>query len=341
MPDSGPSTVGRALGALGVDLGERRCARINAAVLAATSDSPPSTSASWTDLPELEPVTREARTTFEALALVEPWGWVDPASSRALPFWLQLFPDLEIVVCVRDPLELASELEAEGTTVPEALDLWRTYYAQVDQFRDRAVVTDLARYGEDPQQELERVASELGLSPSTTELAHAAAAIGVVPVNRSLVEAELPENVARLYARLLETNVLERTVIAAQKLEIANLRRELERAKGRIVDLRSQVEAHLGWQRERAEIMTGFENQLLDRDVELKRAYDENEWRRGTESALRKESKSLREENQWLLEKEEEAREQLESIQQTRLWRLGERYWALRDRVRGAGPRQR
>jgi hypothetical protein len=330
MPDSGPSTVARALSALGIDFGERRFARINAAVLAATSNLPPSENASWTDLPELEPVKREARTTFDALALIEPWGWVDPASSRALPFWLQLFPDLEVVVCVRHPLETASELEAEGTTIPEALDLWRAYYSQVDQFRDRAVVTDLSQYSEDPQRELERVASELGLSASTVDLAHAAAAVDVVPANRSFVEAELPEEVARLYERLSETSISERTVITEQKLEIANLRRELERAKGRIADLRSQVEAHAGWQRERDEFVTVFEDKLLDRDAELKRAYDENEWRRGTELALRKE-------NQWL----REAHTQLESMQQTRLWRLGERYWALRDRVRGGLRRQR
>jgi hypothetical protein len=324
--------VGRALGALGVDFGERRFARINAAVLAATSILPASENASWTDLHDLEPVKREAKATFDALALVEPWGWVDPdpASSRVLPFWLQLFPDLEIVVCVRHPLESARELEAEGTTSSEALDHWRAYYTHVDQVRDCTVVTDLSRYHEDPQRELERVASELGLSPSTTDVAHAAAAIGAVPVNRSPVEAELPEDVARLYARLLETNVPERTVIMEQKLEIANLRRELERAKGRIADLRAQVEAHAGWHRERDEFVTGFEEVLLDRDVELKRAYDENEWRRGTESALRKE-------NEWL----QEARAQLESMQQTRLWRLGERYWALRDRVRGSVRRQR
>jgi hypothetical protein len=323
--------VGRALGALGVDLGERRFARINAAVLAATSNLPPSTNASWTDLPELEPVKREAKATIDALALVEPWGWVDPdpASSRALPFWLELFPDLDIVVCVRHPLESATVLEAEGTTLSQALDEWRAYYAHVDQVRDRTVVTDLSRY-EEPQGELERVASELGLSASTTDVARAAAAIGVVPVNASLVEAELPEDVARLYARLLETNGLERTVIAEQKLEIANLRHELERAKGRIVDLRSQIEAHAGWQRERDEFVTGFEGVLLDRDVELKRAYDENEWRRGTELELRKE-------NQWL----REARAQLESMQQTRLWRLGERYWALRDNFRARVRRQR
>jgi hypothetical protein len=320
LPDSGPSIVGRALGALGVDLGERRFARINAAVLSATSNPPPSENASWTDLPELEPVMREAKAILDAMALVEPWGWVDsdPASSPALPFWLRLFPDLEILVCVRHPLESAAALEAEGTTIPEALDLWLAYYEHVDQFRDHTVVTNLSWYSEDPQRELERVANELGLPASTADLAHAAATIGRVAVDRSHIEAELPEEVGRLYARLLETNMLERTVITEQKLEIANLRRELERAKGRIADLLSQVDAHAGWQRERDEFVTSFEGQLLDRDVELKRAYDENEWRRGTESALRA---------------------QLESMQQTRLWRLGTRYWALRDRVRSVGRR--
>jgi hypothetical protein len=332
-PDSGLFEVGRALAALGVDLGAQRSARINTAVLAATN-APSSTNASWSELPELETVKQEAKAVFDALALVEPWGWVDPASSKTLPFWLQLFPDLEILVCVRHPLESATALEAGGATAPEALDLWRAYYAPVDQVRDRSVVTDLSRYGDDPKKELERVASELGLSPSAAELAQAAEAIGDVPVSRSLAEADLPDEVARLYARLLETNIRERPAIREQRLEIAHLRRELERAKSRTADLRSQVEAHAGWQREREELVTSFERHLLDRDEELKRAYDENEWRRATESALRKEL-------QWLREKEEEARTQLESIRQTRLWRLGVRYWGLRDRLRGGVRRQR
>jgi hypothetical protein len=357
MPHSGMSMVGRALSALGVDLGpeperpleaayadrsrlDARFTRINDAILDAAGaawNSPPESNGSWTGRPELEPLKREARTVSDALALAEPWGWVDPANSLTLPFWRELFPDLQILVCVRHPLELAKGLEAEGAaSASEALELWRAYYGAVDELGDRYVVTDLSRYGEDARGELARVARELHLSPSDVDLRDASAAIEGLAGSAALPEQEVPPEIRGLYARLLDKRdqVDRPASIAEQKLEIAHLRRELERAKGEIEGLRAQAEAHAGWQRERDELLANLEEQLLERDEDLKRAWEENEWRRGNESGLR-------EENVWLNEKEEEARRQLESMQQTRLWRLGASYWSLKDRVRGGFRRSR
>jgi hypothetical protein len=357
MPRSGMSMVGRALSALGVDLGpepelpveavysdrsrlDARFTRINDAILDAAGaawNSPPASNGSWTDRPELEPLKREARTVSDALALAEPWGWVDPANSLTLPFWRELFPDLQILVCVRHPLELAKGLEADGAaSASEALELWQAYYGAVDELGDRYVVTHLARYGEDGQGELKRVARELHLSPSDADLKDASAAIESYAGSAELFEQDVPRAVRGLYARLLDKRdrVEGPASIAEQKLEIAHLRRQLERAKGEIEGLRVEVEAHVGWQRERDELLANLEEQLLERDEDLKRAWDENEWRRGQESALR-------DENEWLREKEEGARTQLESMQQTRLWRLGAGYWSLKDRVRGTLRRSR
>lgn len=352
MPCSGMSMVGRAITALGVDLGtepersldaaytdrphlDARFTRINDAILDAAGaawNSPPQGNGSWTARPELDPLKREARIVSDALALAEPWGWVDPANSLTLPFWRELFPDLQILVCVRHPLELAQELESEGAaSSSEALELWRAYYEAVEELGAPYVITDRSRYNEDAHGELERLARELHLSPSHANLTDAAA---VVAAAGSAVPSghEVPPEVRGLYARLLDRadHVDRPASIAEQKLEIAHLRRELERARGGIEDLRAQVEAHAGWQRERDDLLANLEQQLLERDEDLKRAREENEWRRGKESALR-------EENEWL----REIRSQFESMQQTHLWRLGAGYWSFRDRVREALRRSR
>jgi hypothetical protein len=361
MPHSGMSMVGRALSALGVDLGPEselppeaayadpsrnaRFARINDAVLEAAGaawNSPPESNGSWAGRPELEPLKREARSVSDALALAEPWGWVDPANSLTLPFWRELFPDLQVLVCMRHPLELARALDADGAaSAAEALELWRSYYGVVDALGDRYVVTDLSRYAADGQAELERIAQELHLSPSPADVRHALATLEDpledLTGSGARVEEELPAEVGRLYARLLEACARDdrgpHSSIAEQRLEIAHLRRGLERSKGRIEDLRAEVEANAGWQRERDELLANLEEQLLERDEELRRAWEEHEWRRGTESSLREENSSLRDENEWLREKENEARRQFDSMQQTRLWRLGTGYWSLKARV--------
>ena len=50
------------------------------------------------------------------LAEHEPWGWQDPRTSLILPFWLACVPDLKIVVCLRNPLEVAVSLHQQHST---------------------------------------------------------------------------------------------------------------------------------------------------------------------------------------------------------------------------------
>jgi hypothetical protein len=359
MPHSGMSMVGLALSALGVDLGPQhelvpddpdidrsrrgaRFARINDAILDvvdAAWNSPPENNGSWAVRPELEPLRHEARKVADSLALQEPWGWADPCNSLTLPFWRELFPDLQILVCVRHPAELARLLDGDGAaSFPEAVELWRAYYGVIDDLGDDYVVTHFARYREDAECELERVARQLHLDPSPSELRLAMSAVEVESGTGGGSDPALPAEVRRLYSRLLGADARERAAQTApsgeQKLEIAHLRRELERAKGRIDALYAQVEAHTGWERERDELLANLEEQLLERDQDLRAALEENEWRRSVES-------DLRAENEWLRGKEEAARQELQSVRQTRLWRMGTRYWSVKDTVRDTLRRSR
>src|SRR6266516_4623111 len=37
----------------------------------------------------------------------EPWGWKDPRNSLTLAFWRTVLPAFNVVLCVRNPLEVA------------------------------------------------------------------------------------------------------------------------------------------------------------------------------------------------------------------------------------------
>lgn len=94
---------------------------------------------SWADPPVLEPGWEESE-TLDALAdrarelerthfaRASCWGWKDPRTSLTLPFWLRLWPDLRLIVCVRSPLAVAESIRARNL-LPEADagELWFEY----------------------------------------------------------------------------------------------------------------------------------------------------------------------------------------------------------------------
>jgi hypothetical protein len=79
----------------------------------------------WDHLPELtEPwedrdAVARLRTTARLLLGEfkgrEPWGWKDPRNSVLLPFWQALIEELRVVICVRNPLEVALSLHGRNS----------------------------------------------------------------------------------------------------------------------------------------------------------------------------------------------------------------------------------
>jgi hypothetical protein len=225
MPYSGISMVARILSDLGLDLGpegelengnaddswgNRRFVRLNEEILDALDaswDRPPDDGGRWPERAQLEPLRQRATVISHGLALAEPWGWADPRNSLTLPFWRELFPDLRVIVCVRHPHELASSLEARGlASFSDALTLWRAYYGTSAALgNDEKIVTDYARYYEEPRAEVERLAEAVELKPSRADIRRAVAALVArnrVDVRRE--DTELPPDVRDLYRRLLE-----------------------------------------------------------------------------------------------------------------------------------------
>ena len=139
-------------------------------------DLPPAKSEQWAPRPELAAALIKAREVIDRLASNPRWGWKDPRNSLTLPFWLQLIPKLKVIVCLRNPLEVARSLtRRNGTSVAFGLNLWRSYNQRVCAFapkQDR-LVTHYEAYFADPRAELRRMLEFLSIPSSEAEIAQA------------------------------------------------------------------------------------------------------------------------------------------------------------------------
>jgi len=71
---------------------------------------PPSVSEGWTMSEELTHLRERAELLVKEFCGHEHWGWKDPRSSLTLPFWTGLLPELKVVICLRNPLEVVLSL---------------------------------------------------------------------------------------------------------------------------------------------------------------------------------------------------------------------------------------
>lgn len=135
--------------------------------------------AGW-DMPELPPgwASRNDLEPFreDALQLIQrmrssvngcpAWGWKDPRNSIAIQFWESLLPDLKVVICVRNPLEVAASLQKRNNLSFAASGrLWLQYYQNLlDNVPvQNRIVTLYENYFTAPDAELKRLTGALGL----------------------------------------------------------------------------------------------------------------------------------------------------------------------------------
>jgi SAM-dependent methyltransferase len=143
---------------------------------------------------------------------LDHWGWKDPRNSLTLPFWHSLLPDLDVVLIVRNPLEVAASLQRRGMfSYSLALELWTTYNERVLKAADdtRVLVTHYESYFSDPHAEIRRIGEFLGLP--TTDQAIGAAVASIKADDRHarytsdhLVEADVAPRIRELYRLLCE-----------------------------------------------------------------------------------------------------------------------------------------
>jgi hypothetical protein len=134
----------------------------------------------WVADPGTAPWLADARELADRLSMTEPWGWKDPRNTVHLPFWREVFPSVKILVCVRDPLEVAQSLhDRDGFTYYVGFRLWALYHDILlkDTRPAERVVTHYDAYFHNPAAELRRLRDYLFLPLKNATIDRAAATI--------------------------------------------------------------------------------------------------------------------------------------------------------------------
>jgi len=169
-------------------------------------DDPPSFPTGWEFGPEANSFLERAESLVGQFRR-DNWGWKDPRNSLTLPFWRRLIPDLKVVVCVRNPLEVARSLfRRSDSMIPSESQLWLTYYRQLlsATLPTHRLVTHYQSYFQDARAELRRVLDWLDLEVSDEAVERACAQISVGLRHHHVMTAEVigtdvPDEVLSLY----------------------------------------------------------------------------------------------------------------------------------------------
>lgn len=149
MHRSGTSMVARLLNLAGLSLGDEgellRAATdnpegfweneefvaINDAILTYYKggwDVPPQMHERWETSKEVNQFSERATKLIGKFANEKDWGWKDPRNSLTYPFWSQLLPELKVVICLRNPAEVAESLTKRGfNSLSFGVNLWYEY----------------------------------------------------------------------------------------------------------------------------------------------------------------------------------------------------------------------
>jgi hypothetical protein len=155
-----------------VELNERLLA-----ALGGTWDSVPDFGPGWLESPGVTSLRAPAERLIQSFAGFEPWGWKDPRSSLTFPFWERIAGRLEVVVCIRDPLEVALSLQRRnGVSLDFGLALWLEYNERIvaTTSADSRIVSHYDAFFRAPRRELERVAAFIDLPVDGETLERAA-----------------------------------------------------------------------------------------------------------------------------------------------------------------------
>jgi glycosyltransferase involved in cell wall biosynthesis len=140
-------------------------------------DLPPDPGPDWEQAPELEACRKEAGRLIRAMEGRGPWGWKGPSNCLTLPFWRQLLPDLKVVICLRSPQDVARSLARCGRSPDFSFaSLWCTCYERLLAAvpESNRLLTHFDAYAHDPESELRRVLSFLGLPQDAEKIQPAA-----------------------------------------------------------------------------------------------------------------------------------------------------------------------
>jgi hypothetical protein len=289
MHRTGTSLVARSLASAGLYLGEdeelmppapdnpegffehRAFVRLDDDLLEATGgawDHPPLTPPLSADDPRVAHLRVQGTRLTEQLDHRSPWGWKDPRACLTAGFWMDLLPDLRVVVCVRNPLEVALSLKQRNqSSYAHGLALWSAYYRALLDAVDpeTRMVTHYESHLGEPESELRRLVDFVGL-PAETEselspqvkpsLRHqrvevTMAEAGVEPdtialyaslceeAGRPIADQGRASAPARVHRVVLELAAAE-DLLAQRQRQVRSLERERDRLIGRVAELEGQ-----------------------------------------------------------------------------------------------------
>lgn len=183
-------------------------------------DLPPTMPEGWETKDDIIPFRNAAVELIERFSPYEIWGWKDPRNSIMIPFWRGLIPDLKILVCVRNPLEVAQSLSNRAySSFPFSMNLWRTYYQRLlsSTLPTERVVTHYDSYFHNPQAELRRVLRLLKIPTTSKIIEDACSTISVQlrhnrTEDRGLKKSKFSSEISDIYIKLCsEANVSRET----------------------------------------------------------------------------------------------------------------------------------
>ena len=186
--------------------------------MAGNWESPPAITHGWADDDRLNQLRTKAEILLQDFLGREPWGWKDPRNSLTLPFWETLSslrlrfwqglaPKLKIVLCLRNPLEVARCLETRAFTPNSSgLDLWLANNQSVlnSVLPEDRIITHYEAYFHDPEAELRRVLRFLDMNVADDLINQSVSEVsGSMRRNQfrgaQLLEAGTPPEVVTLY----------------------------------------------------------------------------------------------------------------------------------------------
>lgn len=191
----------------------------------------------WGNVPDLGPLRQRAVSIINNLSQNALWGWKDPRTSLTFSFWRGLTgeQDLKVVLCLRNPLDVAKSLRARKDKVSYEHHVWYSYNQSL--LTQAAglplIVTHYDSYFENPEAELRRVTDFLGLEVSAETIEGACAWIARDLRNQTsglvdLVESDVPFEVIELYLELCEqSGPIYSAIFEREKEKLAGLNLEL------------------------------------------------------------------------------------------------------------------
>jgi hypothetical protein len=214
------------------------------------------------------------------------WGWKDPRTSITLPFWRRLVPDLRVVICLRNPIEVDESLFLRGddSFYPSSFELWTSHYQRLLAAipPQQRLVTHYQSYFEAPRAELKRLLTWLEMPVSDEAIKRAAEFVSNNIRHQKASQAELlsraPDETLALYFSLCaEAGPIYQAARAAAEAadfsntpveltnRVAALKNELRRVRAfnqEVLDSRAFRLASIWWRLRRrqraADVDAGF-----------------------------------------------------------------------------------